>query len=147
MRSFIFAAHLVVCGLMLSSGGCQRKGNEVAMPPPTATQDASTDASAAGTVTMEFTWDNDKVTTWEIKGIQPGDTVLDAMRKVESPEIVIQGEGPNAFVSSIGELSTTAGEGWSYSVNGQWADRSVGVYKIKPGDKIVWSHGGFEPPQ
>ncbi len=30
---------------------------------------------------------------------------------------------------------------WTYQVNGKWADRSLGVYPLAPGDHVTWTFG------
>ena len=54
-----------------------------------------------------------------------------------------QGEGESAFVSSIKDVANQGADGknWTYSVNGQMADRSFAVYKLKPDDHVLWTFG------
>ena len=54
-----------------------------------------------------------------------------------------QGEGESAFVTSIKDIENQGADGknWIYSVNGQTADRSFAVYKLKPDDHVLWTFG------
>lgn len=137
---FCFAAvALVLAGLV----GCGAKqiAEETADVPSGDTE------AGLGTVIFEFDFGDGRVETVTVEGVGSEATVLDCLKKVKQPEVVVNGSGQNAFVSSIGDLTTAAGEGWSYRVNDQWADRSVGVYEVQSGDKITWTYGGFEPQE
>jgi hypothetical protein len=97
-----------------------------------------------GTVTVIIRYPNGSVDSSDI-GIDADDTVADTLRRLKGIPVVIQGSGSMTFVAGIGEFETAGGEGWSYRVNGQWADRSAGVYQVSPGDQIEWTFGNFEP--
>lgn len=99
---------------------------------------------ATGTVTFVFDFGDGTPQTVEVEDISSGQTVLDGLERIDAPNIVVSGSGQNAFVTSIGDKDTVGSEGWSYKVNDKWADRSVGVYEIEPGDVVTWSYGGFE---
>lgn len=76
--------------------------------------------------------------------IDADDTVADVLSRLPDLQVVMQGSGPMTFVSQIGDLPTAGGQGWSYRVNGEWADRSVGVFAVSPGDQIEWTYGDFD---
>lgn len=124
----------------LVASGCQQS-EPTADPVSASNKESSTET---GTVTFQFNFGDGRVETVVVDEVSPGQTVLDCLQKIEQPKVVVNGSGQNAFVSSIGELTTAAGEGWSYSVNDQWADRSVGVYEVEAGDEVTWTYGGFE---
>ena len=130
---------LLSLGLLLFFAGCK--------PSAEPTTEPSTNAiPATGTVSFEFVFGPDDSESVSIE-MEGGQTIFDVMKKIEQPKISITGSGAMAFVQSIRTLETAGGEGWSYSVNGQWADRSIGVYPLQPGDEIKWTHGGFEPAE
>ena len=126
---------LLSLGLLLFVAGCKPSAEP-------ATEPSTTAAPATGTVSFEFVFGPDESESVSIE-MEDGQTICDVMKKIEQPKISITGSGDMAFVQSIGTLETAGGEGWSYSVNGQWADRSIGVYPLQPGDEIKWTHGGF----
>ena len=82
-----------------------------------------------------------------------GLTVADALTAVRgrtndaSPvTFAVQGSGPSAFLTALGGVANegAGGANWTYSVNGQRADRSFAVYELQPGDQVLWSFAGSE---
>ena len=101
------------------------------------------DADApAGTVTVVLKMPDGEQRV-EVPDVRSGETVLSVMERIESPEVHYQGSGSSAFITRIGQISTSASEGWTFYVNGQWADRGPGVYQLQPGDTIQWRYGSF----
>lgn len=82
----------------------------------------------------------------ELEQVKPGTTIEEVMSRIDDPAIRIIGSGSTAFVDSIGELGTSAGLGWTFRVNGEWADRGVGTYALEPPAEIRWSHSTFTVP-
>ena len=72
-----------------------------------------------------------------------GMTVADAMNAPSGLAITQKGSGQSAFVTSIDGVENQGADGqnWTYSVNGQMADRSFAVYELKPGDRVLWRFG------
>jgi len=72
-----------------------------------------------------------------------GMTVADAMKASSGVTIAQKGAGQSAFVTSIDGVENQGADGqnWTYSVNGQIADRSYAVYELKPGDRVLWTFG------
>jgi Domain of unknown function (DUF4430) len=68
-----------------------------------------------------------------------GMTVADLMSAW--PNVAIKEKG--ALVTSIDDVENQGAEGknWTYRVNDQMADRSFAVYKLKPGDRVLWTFG------
>jgi hypothetical protein len=52
-----------------------------------------------------------------------------------------QGSGESALLTEINGVANEGGSArnWTYSVNGQEADRSFAVYKLQPGDHVLWT--------
>lgn len=75
-----------------------------------------------------------------------GMTVEDLMQTAPRVVFTQQGSGAAAFVTSIGGVANEgAGEkNWMYSVNGERADRSFGIYELRPDDHVLWT---FAPPK
>jgi hypothetical protein len=75
---------------------------------------------------------------------QDGMTAAD-LTKAWMPVIPIKqkGEGESAFVTAIKDVENQGADGknWTYTVNGQMADRSFEVYKLKPDDHVLWTFG------
>ena len=72
-----------------------------------------------------------------------GMTVADAMNASSEVKITQKGSGQSAFVTSIDGVENQGADGqnWTYSVNGQVADRSYAVFELKPGDRVLWTFG------
>lgn len=77
-------------------------------------------------------------------------TVLDALEAASARQrgIVVQvrGSGEMAMVTSIDGQTNQGDEGrnWIYRVNGELADKSCGVYEVRPDDVIMWTFGTYE---
>jgi hypothetical protein len=69
-----------------------------------------------------------------------GMTVGDLLNEVRRVDVVRQGSGESAFVAGLNGFANegSGGRNWLYSVNGQRADRSFGVYELKPDDHVLW---------
>jgi hypothetical protein len=52
-----------------------------------------------------------------------------------------RGSGEAALLTEINGVANEGGSArnWTYSVNGQEADRSFVVYKLQPGDHVLWT--------
>jgi hypothetical protein len=72
-----------------------------------------------------------------------GMTVADLTTAWPNIAIKQKGAGESAFVTSIDDVENQGADGknWTYSVNDQMADRSFAVYKLKPGDRVLWTFG------
>ena len=73
-------------------------------------------------------------------------TVFSIMRDAKESgqvEFESRGSGDTLFLTSIaGVENSGAGKGnWTFKVNGELGDKSSGVFKVKPDDKIDWSFG------
>jgi hypothetical protein len=72
-----------------------------------------------------------------------GMTVADEMIASSGVKITQKGSGQSAFVTAIDGIENQGanGQNWTYSVNGQIADRSFAVYELKPADRVLWTFG------
>ena len=70
-------------------------------------------------------------------------SVADLMKAWPNIAIKQKGAGESAFVTAIDDIENQGADGnnWTYSVNGQVADRSFAVYELKPGDRVLWTFG------
>ncbi|MEZ6087277.1 MAG: DUF4430 domain-containing protein [Pirellulaceae bacterium] len=100
------------------------------------------------TVRFEFDFGDHQPVLIELDDLPSSSTVADAMRKIQDmPDTVaieMQGSGEMTFVRSINDLTTAGGEGWSYSINDQWAEAGIGATQLNDGDVIRWTHGAFD---
>lgn len=80
-------------------------------------------------------------------------TVIDLMNAVKAGKangfrFEHKGAGATAFLLSIDGVANQSGQSkdfWIYRVNGKLGDRSFGTYSLKPGDKVLWHLGKYEP--
>ncbi len=107
----------------------------------TQTQQADTN-TATGVVTVEFKLD-ESTDVVLVEGIADGETVESVMRKIDDIDVSISGSGMTAFVEKIGEKTTANGEGWTYTVNGNRADRGIGATTLSPPATVTWQYGEF----
>jgi len=81
-----------------------------------------------------------------------GETVLDAMneasRHPHGIAFKVTGRGANAILT---EIDGQAGEGnggnarnWQYWVNADFADKSLGIYTLAPGDTVTWRFAKYQ---
>ena len=75
-------------------------------------------------------------------------TVLDALtaasRHPRGIKFKTRGKAATTFVTKIDDLENEGRQrNWVYSVNRELADRSCGVYTLKPGDAILWKFGEY----
>ncbi|KAA1262247.1 hypothetical protein LF1_48090 [Rubripirellula obstinata] len=107
----------------------------------TQTQEPDTNA-ATGVVTFEFKT-GDETEVVNVEGIADGETVESVMRKIDEVEVSISGSGTTAFVNKIGEKATANGEGWTYTIDGQRAERGIGATPLSPPATVTWEYGEF----
>ncbi|MGD9636867.1 MAG: DUF4430 domain-containing protein [Pirellulales bacterium] len=75
----------------------------------------------------------------------PGMTVDDLMtaasRNPEGIRYTVSGDGQLTLLGSIDGVANQLGGGrnWIYRVNDKLADRSLAIYELKPGDRVLWT--------
>jgi len=81
---------------------------------------------------------------------QPGMTVDDlliaASRLPDGIRYAVNGQREMMWLDSIDGVANELGGGrtWLYHVNDKFADRSLGIYELKPGDRVLWTFGEKE---
>jgi hypothetical protein len=52
-----------------------------------------------------------------------------------------QGSGDRALLTELNGVKNegAGGRNWTYTVNGKFADRSFAIYKLRPGDEVLWT--------
>jgi Domain of unknown function (DUF4430) len=75
-----------------------------------------------------------------------GMTVADLLRREPSLHFKSIGDGASTFLTELNgvENEGAGGGNWTYSVNGERADRSYAVYELHPNDRVLWT---FAAPQ
>ena len=129
----------VLRGLLLNAGalalltlsGCQQ-------------QPAAPSADAAkGTVTLEINDGNQKE-SFQVTDVADGSTLESVMRDFTQIPVVVQGSGTTAFVESIGDTATSQSEGWTFQVDGKFANQGVGKTILHPPTTVTWSYGDWD---
>jgi hypothetical protein len=98
---------------------------------------------ATGTVTVEVAIDDD-VKVWSIDDVAAGATLEDVLRSTDDFPIEISGSGTTAFVNSIAGKSTSASEGWTYTIDGERAPAGIGSTTITPPTTVRWTFSGAD---
>jgi hypothetical protein len=77
---------------------------------------------------------------------QEGLTVAELLSRTPGLATTQKGTGEGAFLTEIDGVANegAAGNNWTYAVSGKSADRSYAVYKLSPGDRVLWTFG---PPR
>ncbi len=70
-------------------------------------------------------------------------TVADANQCILGSKDRSKRSAQSAFLTAIDGVENEGADGqnWTYTVNGQIADRSFAVYELKPGDQVLWTFG------
>lgn len=74
---------------------------------------------------------------------QDGDTPYSVLERALPGKVRASGSGETLYVSSIdglAELDRGPKSGWMYEVNGVYPTGSASLYKLKPGDAVVWRY-------
>ena len=114
--------------------GCSRSAPVVAPPANT---------GPTGIVTIEVR-SNSATQTIDLPGIATGTLLEEVMRSIEEIPIKIEGSGTTAFVDQIGDQATNATDGWTFKVDGEFANQGIGSTRLNPPTTVTWSFGDFE---
>jgi hypothetical protein len=100
---------------------------------------------ATGTVTVEVMLVGE-VKTVQIDGVEQGTTVEALMRRIEDPNVQINGSATTAFVHTIGDVATSGREGWTFKIDGEFSHEGAGLAILHPPTTVSWRFGDFSPP-
>ena len=106
---------------------------------------ADSDNESVGRVTFVIHQGADDV-TFSLDGVPQGATLETVMRQIDQTPISIRGSGPTAFVDQIGESRTSGSEGWTYTVDGEFATRGIGETQLHPPTTVEWKFGSMDGP-
>ena len=112
--------------------GCDRTP-----PPPTAD-------AAVGVVTLEINSKDSAAQTVQVPDVAEGTTLESVMRMVDQIPVTVSGSGTTAFVDSIGDVKTDASQGWTFKVDGEFANQGIGQTVLHPPTTVTWSFGEFD---
>ena len=99
-----------------------------------------------GIVTIEVVSDTETQRI-EIPEVASGTLLEEVMRSVKDVPIKIQGSGTTAFVDQIGDRATNSTDGWTFKVDGEFANQGIGSITLNPPTTVTWSFGDFEGPE
>lgn len=137
---------LIVCLICLATGcGPGDQTNGAAKPvseKPTAGELVAAEP-VAGNLVVEFVMPDDRLIR-HTRPITANSTLEDVMRQLESPEVKITGSGLTAFVQSIGEVSTQSDRGWTFTIDGEFAQQGIGSTSVLPDQTVVWRFTTFD---
>jgi len=122
----------VLSAFLVLLGGCYRSASV-----------AERSSQTTGTVTIEIVTEQDTQSI-EFHDVATGTSLEQIMRKVEDVPITVQGSGMTAFVDKIGDLSTGSGDGWTFEIDGQFANQGIGNTKLSPPTTVTWRFGDFD---
>tara|TARA_R110002049_G_scaffold47902_1_gene138434 strand:- start:148948 stop:149340 length:393 start_codon:yes stop_codon:yes gene_type:complete len=129
IKNQILLTSWVLCGLAI--GGCRPS----ASPP--------VDSTKTGVVTIEVEL-GDQLHKLTMDSVAEGTTLETVLRSVDEPTFVIKGRGTTAFVEAIGGQSTEGTEGWTFSVDGEFANQGIGATKLSPPVTVSWTYGAMQ---
>jgi Domain of unknown function (DUF4430) len=99
------------------------------------------------TVSLTIRFDNGKEQKYDAVPWRPGMTVDDLLTAVSRQPggitYVVYGDHEMTLLSRINDSRSegAGGRNWTYSVNDVRADRSLAVYELQPGDRVLWEYG------
>jgi hypothetical protein len=114
---------------------------------PTAAQPQPSADATGKTVSLAIRVDDGAEREFEPVAWRPGMTVDDLLMAVsqrpDSISYAVVGQGEMMLVTQIDDAANDQASGrfWTYSVNGQHADRSPGIFPLRPGDRVLWRFG------
>ena len=122
----------LVPALALALLGCQSR------PEPPAVD------AEVGTVTVVIDDGGEEPIKVTVDNVPVGETLETVMRSIKEVPIELSGSGTTAFVDSIGEQKTDATKGWTFTVDGEFANQGIGQTVLHPPTTVDWSFGEFE---
>jgi hypothetical protein len=75
------------------------------------------------------------------RGMTVDDLMTAASRVPGGIRYAMRGAGEMAFLTRIDNIVNegASGRNWTYTVNGERADKSFAVYELEPGDHVLWT--------
>ncbi|OYP35179.1 DUF4430 domain-containing protein [Rhodopirellula sp. MGV] len=101
-------------------------------------------SGATGTVTIEIIPSDGEPLSDSIENVADGATLETVMSQVDVARVTLRGSDTTAFVESIDGLGTTSGQGWTFKVDGEYANQGIGQTQLHPPTTVTWTYGTFE---
>ncbi len=98
---------------------------------------------AVGTVTVQIIGTT-KTTSIKVPEIAQGTMLEEVMRSIKEIPVEIQGSGTTAFVDKIGDQATGSSAGWTFKVDGDFANQGIGRTPLNPPTTVTWRYGESE---
>ncbi|MDG0811540.1 S-layer homology domain-containing protein [Cohnella rhizosphaerae] len=113
--------------------------------PAAAASDVGNNGTAAGTVVLSVIGDAKRGTLLPATQVvlQDGDTAYSVLERTLPGRVQSSGSGETLYVSGIdglSELDLGPKSGWMYEVGGAYPAGSASMYRLKPGDAVVWRY-------
>ena len=113
--------------------GCRNDAQTLSTPPTTET------------VTIIIYGDRaNEPTKFLINEVADGTTLESVMRLIDEIEMEIKGSGTTAFVESISDQKNDAARGWTFKVDGDFANQGIGSTALHPPTTVEWTYGDFQ---
>lgn len=116
----------------------------------TSTNDTTLPSRTGETVSLTFRFgegDDRKLEpiAWH-QGMTVDDLMTAASRVPGGIRYAMRGVGEMAFLTRIDNIANegATGRNWTYTVNGERADKSFAVYRLEPGDHVLWTFAAGE---
>ncbi len=114
---------------------------------PTAARPQPATEATGESVSLTIRFDDGAEREFAAVAWRPEMTVNDLLMAIsQQPDSIsysVVGEREMTMVTKIDDAAndTATGRFWTYSVNGEPADRSSGIYVLRPGDRVLWTFG------
>ena len=140
----VFSLVLFACTICFACG-CEKTS-----PSGPVTADSS---PAIGNVQLEIKFNSDRDNIKIDVPCGSNSTVFTILERAgKNGELDFESTGRAAdkkFVTSIGGVDNlvAAGDNWVYRVNGKLGDKSAGLYRVEPGDEVLWVFAKYSEPE
>jgi hypothetical protein len=138
---------LVVLFAIVAARSAQQRGRAVELDERPSTPPVAADGKA---VALSIDFSDGRKREFEAIAWQSGMTVDDLMtaasRLPNGIRYTVGGDGEMTMLASIDGVENQWGGGsfWLYRVNDVLADRSLAVYELQPGDRVLWTFSDKE---
>ncbi|NND97518.1 MAG: DUF4430 domain-containing protein [Pirellulaceae bacterium] len=135
----------IVALAMITGTGCGQSDRQTTTTQATTPQSPSTGDTSAptGVVTVQIKT-ADGVNSIDVANVADGKSLESVMRQLPGVDVSVKGSGTTAFVDRIGDVATSAGQGWTFQVDGEWSDKGVGKTELHPPTTVTWEFGNWD---
>jgi hypothetical protein len=142
----VLLAVVLVAVVALRGGGIRQPPQTVPSPNPTPD---TIEPITGPAVSLELHVEGGLRLVYPPLAWREGMTVADLLaagQRTMRLDFVVQGSGASALLTEMGGYANedASGRNWTYTVNGQRADRSFAIRELEPGDEVLWRFGRTE---